>query len=218
MCALSLGIQNLWAEAWLLASSPQRSCRWTGRGRWTRRSWPPTPGSPWWPPPLRWLRRNIRGRREKSLILTSRCPTSSSQGWSAPSTCPPSPCSSSMLFSPMLFASMFFSSKDFPTENSFLARLFLGVFVLEGIFLKFSSRDLDVCPAAMMVQALLCYFSNSGWSVFVGHVTLYLSSSQFVHIWDASLCTSQYRIQLANKIIWFLIKRKTLINCAVSDS
>ena len=74
-----------------MASSPQQTRWWTWSGRCTRRSWPPTPGRPWWPPPPRWRYWSNKICLPRCLNLTSRCPASSSQGWSAPSTCcPPS--------------------------------------------------------------------------------------------------------------------------------
>ena len=50
-----------------------------------------------------------------------------------------------------MVSSLHLSSSVFSSSMLFSFRLFLGVFVLEGIFLKFYQQRLNVCVAAMVV-------------------------------------------------------------------
>ena len=135
---VSVALQ-IWASA-LLTSSPQQTRWWTWPGRWTRCSWPQTPGSPWWPPPLRWWRRDIGEIWREKKKLESHLQV-------------PSLLFSGTVSSLHLPSSMPFSFRGFSIEDSVLARLFLGVFVLEDIFFKFTGRGL-------MRVLLQCWFKH----------------------------------------------------------
>ena len=88
-------------------------------------------------------------------------------------------------------SSMPFSFRGFSIEDSVLARLFLGVFVLEDIFFKFTGRGL-------MRVLLQCWFKHDcaisqavcTWTVFVTQVALYFSSDNphFIHAFNSLPC------------------------------
>ena len=162
----------------LQLSSPQQTRWWTWPGRWTRCSWRPTPGRPWWPPPLRWCRRDIGEIWREKKKLESHLQV-------------PSLLFSGTVSSLHLPSSMPFSFRGFSIEDSVLARLFLGVFVFEDIFFKFTGRGL-------MRVLLQCWFKHDcaisqavcTWTVFVTQVALYFSSDNphFIHAFDSLPC------------------------------
>ena len=171
-CAASLGNHLSMLLASLLASSPQQTRKWTWSGRWTRCSWPSTPGRPWWPPPLRWWRRDIG-----EIWIARISPPGAQRPLLKDGQLPPPGLLLALLLHRLLHLG-----------QALLGSVWLGRHLLEVYW-----QGSDAGVVVTMVQALLCNSSSCTYmnSICCTRCTEFLFSQSIFHIVDLLSCKSQ---------------------------